>query len=415
MAIVDEQNAEELCEYLDGNFATGLNNLATVYELRGRWAEAEPLYVRSIAIAEEQCGDRPNELLAYRLDNLAMLYESQGRWAEAEPLYMRSIAIAEEQCGNRPNGWLAYRLNNLAMLYELQERWVEAIPLFERVLAICDELYGDPPDASLITSLDNLARSYKSQWRREEAIPLSERALAIREHLCGDLPDESLVSSLDNLASLYQLQDRSAEATVLYERALVIQTGLCGDSLRDGKAERSREAPIERLNDLAELYEWQGQWAEAASLFERVLTIQEELCGYLPDRSLVVSLDNLARSYESQGEWADAKPLLERALAMRSEVCGDLPYDDDYLMIRLDNIESRLLLSFSYGLTHIYDRESGTVVPISCPLSAAPYTIESIDGCTCLRVTLDDLWQHEYAIDYEGYATAQREDTPDYL
>lgn len=165
---------------------------------------------------------------------------------------------------------------------------------------------------------------------------------------------------------------------------------------------------------------------DLAPLSEKALAIHQELDDERPNDSLANglknlaelykshSLANLARSYESQGQCSEAKPLLERALAMRSEVCGDLPYDDYYyLIIRLDNIESRLL-SFAHRLTHIYDRESGTVVPISCPLSASPYTIESIDGCTCLRVTPDYLWQHEYAIDYEGYATAQREDTPDY-
>ena len=38
------------------------------------------------------------------LNNLAKLYQSQGRYAEAEPLYLQALAIAEQALGeNHPN------------------------------------------------------------------------------------------------------------------------------------------------------------------------------------------------------------------------------------------------------------------------------------------------------------------------
>jgi Tetratricopeptide repeat len=65
--------------------------------------EAEPLYVRSLAISEEQLGaNHPST--ATSLNNLAGLYESTGRYLEAEPLYVRSLQIAENILGaNHPN------------------------------------------------------------------------------------------------------------------------------------------------------------------------------------------------------------------------------------------------------------------------------------------------------------------------
>jgi len=131
---------------------------------------------------------------------------------------------------------------------------------------------------------------------------------------------------------------------------------------------------------------------------------RRELCEYLPNDTLAISLNNLAALYESQGRWVEAEPLLERVLAIHEELYGYLPNDD--LVARLNNLAFRRL-GCTHRLTHIYDRESGEVVPSSCPLSAAPYTIESIDGCTCLRVTPSDFWQCEYAIDYAGYAVAK--------
>ena len=64
----------------------------------GRYAEAEPLYRRSLAIWEKQLGrDHPD--VATSLNNLADLYQAMGRYAEAEPLYRRSLAIREKQLG----------------------------------------------------------------------------------------------------------------------------------------------------------------------------------------------------------------------------------------------------------------------------------------------------------------------------
>ncbi len=78
--------------------AASLNNLAEFYRTQGKYAEAEPLYQRSLAIDENALGpDHPD--LATDLNNLALLYHAQGHYAEAEPLYQRSLAIRENALG----------------------------------------------------------------------------------------------------------------------------------------------------------------------------------------------------------------------------------------------------------------------------------------------------------------------------
>ena len=75
-----------------------LNNLADLYHTQGRYAEAEPLYQRALAIREQALGpDHPD--VALSLNNLAALYRAQGRYAEAEPLYQRALAIGEKTLG----------------------------------------------------------------------------------------------------------------------------------------------------------------------------------------------------------------------------------------------------------------------------------------------------------------------------
>src|SRR4051794_19349858 len=61
---------------------------------QGRYADAEPLYKRSLAIREKALGpDHPD--VANSLNSLAALYQDQGRYADAEPFYIRALEISE--------------------------------------------------------------------------------------------------------------------------------------------------------------------------------------------------------------------------------------------------------------------------------------------------------------------------------
>ena len=79
--------------------AATLNNQAELYKEQGRYADAEPLYKRALAIRENALG--PDHLdVAQSLNNLADLYSAQGRHADAEPLYKRALASIPEQKGS---------------------------------------------------------------------------------------------------------------------------------------------------------------------------------------------------------------------------------------------------------------------------------------------------------------------------
>ncbi len=72
--------------------ATSLNNLALVYDDQGRYAEAEPLYQRSLMISEIALGpEHPH--VATSLENYATLLRETGRTSEAERMEARAKAI----------------------------------------------------------------------------------------------------------------------------------------------------------------------------------------------------------------------------------------------------------------------------------------------------------------------------------
>ncbi len=288
--------------------ATSLNNLATLYKNQGKYAETEPLYLRALSIYEQQLGAEHPET-ANSLNNLAELYRVQGKYEQAEPLYLRALLIREQQLGVS-HSTTATSLNNLALLYKDQGKYAEAEPLYLRALSIYEQQLGaEHPDTA--TSLNNLALLYKNQGKYAEAEPLYLRAFSIREQQLGAEHPET-ANSLNNLASLYQDQGKYAEAELLYQRALAIREQELGTSHPDTAGS---------LNNLALHYQAQGQYEQAEPLYLHALSIYEQQLGAEhPDTA--TSLNNLASLYQNQGKYAEAEPLLKRALSIREQQLG---------------------------------------------------------------------------------------------
>ena len=69
-----------------------VSNLAVVYAAEGKYAEAEPLYRRTIAIDEKAKGPE-DASVALDDSNLASLFETEGKYSEAEPLDIKALTI----------------------------------------------------------------------------------------------------------------------------------------------------------------------------------------------------------------------------------------------------------------------------------------------------------------------------------
>ncbi|MBV8557671.1 MAG: tetratricopeptide repeat protein [Planctomycetaceae bacterium] len=255
---------------------------------------------------------------AARLLNQAGYYLSlRARYAEAEPLLRRALAIWEAL--GPDNLDTATSLSNLGVLLRLQGRYYgEAEPLLRRALAIREAALGpDHPDTAI--SLNNWALLLQAQGRFAEAEPLLRRALKIRkEALPPDYPD--MVYTLNDLAGLLRDQGRYGEAELLYRRALALRVQALGPDHPD-------TATI--LNNLGALLLAQGRFQkeeqlllkEAEPLLRRALEIREAALG--PDHpDTASSLDALAGLLQAQGRYGEAEPLLRRALAIREVAPG---------------------------------------------------------------------------------------------
>ena len=288
--------------------ATRLLNQAGHYlNERAQYAEAEPLFRRTLAILEIALGTEHPDV-ATSLNNLAELYRNQGKYADAEPLMAQALTIREKALGPEHPA-TAMSLNNLAGLYDTQGKYADAEPLHRRALAIREKALGaNHPDVA--QSLNNLALLYYNQGKYADAELLYWQALAIREKALG-AEHPYVGQSLNNLAALYYNQGKYADAEPLHWQALAIQEKALGAEHPD---------VAQSLNNLAALYYDQGN-ADAEPLYRRALDILEKALGTEhPD--VAQSLNNLAALYYDQGMYADAEPLYRRALDILEKALG---------------------------------------------------------------------------------------------
>lgn len=101
-ALQPAERALELREKVLGpqhpDVAASLNNLGSIYSVKGAHNKAEPLYQRALAIVEQSLGPEHPDL-APILNNLANTYGAIGIFDKAEQLYKRTLSIVEKALG----------------------------------------------------------------------------------------------------------------------------------------------------------------------------------------------------------------------------------------------------------------------------------------------------------------------------
>lgn len=126
----------------------------------------------------------------------------------------------------------------------------------------------------------------------------------------ADHPD--VAQSLNNLAGLYENQGSYSEAESLYQKALEIY-----GRVLDGEHPNMAQT----INNLALVYHNQERCEEARLLYQEALAMRKQLLGAKhPD--VAESLNNLAGLYESQGHDDKAESLYQEAMRLFENALG---------------------------------------------------------------------------------------------
>ncbi len=141
--------------------------------------------------------------MAKALNNLASLYESMGNYAEAKSLNRQALEIERTVLGEKHPGF-ASTLNNSAWLHKVMGNYAEAEPLYQQALAIRSQaLAKNHPHVA--ASWRNLAELYIATDRENEAMALMKEAQTIDESMIGQV--FSISSESQRMAYLATLQD----------------------------------------------------------------------------------------------------------------------------------------------------------------------------------------------------------------
>jgi tetratricopeptide (TPR) repeat protein len=146
-----------------------------------RYSQAEVQFLDALKQAESwpEVEDKSEQTelqsaLSKSLNNLAAIFHAQGKYAMAEEIYIRSLAIKKALFGEESLDY-ALNLQNLAACYSAKGRYDEAEKLFTESLAIRERLLGkDHPELS--TTLRNFALLLKKIGRHEDATSMEARA-----------------------------------------------------------------------------------------------------------------------------------------------------------------------------------------------------------------------------------------------
>jgi tetratricopeptide (TPR) repeat protein len=130
----------------------------------------ESLYRRALEIQEHHLSADDSDVLD-SLNRLANLYLGQARYAEAEQLYRKVLAMRQEESGPQ----VAAALNGLALLHIRREEFVLAEKWCHQALAISEHI-SEPDRKSLLNTLGLI---YQAQGNYAEAEKLYLRVLEI--------------------------------------------------------------------------------------------------------------------------------------------------------------------------------------------------------------------------------------------
>jgi tetratricopeptide (TPR) repeat protein len=173
-----------------------LNAAANRQFRAGNFEQAEQTCRRALEAAEKERGTEDPATALIR-GNLAATERALGRYAAAEELAVRSIAVLERNVGPR-SVLLVPSLNTLGGVYIDMRRYGEAEVVLKRAL----RLRTDEAGAHYATSLHDLAAVYYLTGRANQAAKLYDKALRIRLRLFG--PEDPLTrATARNISALW--------------------------------------------------------------------------------------------------------------------------------------------------------------------------------------------------------------------
>jgi eukaryotic-like serine/threonine-protein kinase len=308
----ERMRAEEVSSFL-----VNLFKLSDPQENRGNLVTARELLDSGAKRLQAELQDQPATKAAL-LGTVGAVYDSLGQYKEALPILTEALALQPQ----------AHDKSRISTLLELGRAHWNAGDLsgaeapLQQALHLSQYNYGAASQESG-RSLWALAQLRYQQGRFAEAKDLYNRSLGILEDTSAPATDVSAL--LDDLAQLYADEQQWALAKQTYERALEIDRRILGD-------DHPRVAM--RLNNLAVVAQHIGDLKLAETLFRDAIRRDERAYGdQHPETGS--ARGNYGLLLQREGRLAEAEPLLRNALDVQLKLYGPDNYYTGYARVSL--------------------------------------------------------------------------------
>ena len=276
--------------------------------IAARIFKAIELYMKADQWAAATAYDK--EKYFHLLFNYAQFLYKYGLYKDAEAIYFRQIAIAEELYGKEHEN-TATSYNNIGAVYNAQGNFDKALEYLLKALAIREKVLGTE-HSSTATSYNNIGAVYNAQGDFDKALEYYFKALAIREKVLGTKhPDTA--TSYNNIGDVYRAKGDYVKALEYHQKALAIREKVLGTEHPD---------TAQSYNNIAGVYYAQGDYGKALEYYFKDLTICEKVLG-TKHPSTATSYNNIGWVYREQGEYAKALDYYTKAYQIFKKKLGD--------------------------------------------------------------------------------------------
>jgi serine/threonine-protein kinase len=290
---------------VSAGLATAITDLANTYFYLGKYAQADTLNQRALAMDKDLYGSR-HAYVADVLINLGAIRFEWSKYDEAEKYYREAIDINTAWYG-RDHPETGSSLTALGRALASEQKLAEADTVLGRALEIAQSAYG-PVHPRVASTLNEYSRVKQSEGKLDEAEAGFRRMAEIYKTIYHD--KHYVISiALSNIAGVLQERKRYAEAEALFREAIKRYDGLLAPDHQLVGIARARLGRVLRL---------QRRWADAekeTSAGVAILLKQSTPSVTWVQRARM----DLAIEYDSLGRTADAAKVRADSAAMEKK------------------------------------------------------------------------------------------------
>ncbi len=320
-----ESFARDNWDPLDSMSLVVSNTMASFYFTNGRFAEAEPYYVKACELMKDAFGTS-TEMYVLSLNSLGEFYIYAGNDQNAYDTFKETAKLSKKVYGEKTADY-ATALNNLAVAADNLHRYKEAIELYEKVLEIKSSVYTTESDYYAL-SVMNLGAVYEKVGDYKQARAWLEKAIAIYEKLDKDVQTNHSVT-LSHYSSVLAAMGDFDNAKKADLKAIDLQ------EQNYGKRQAGYCNAIQRYAMNLITY---GEYPEAKAALEQSMSCQLEVQG-AGHPSYATSLLYLSQVCSELGDLNLAYQSLEEALPILDNVYGKNSIEYTRALNTLANIQ----------------------------------------------------------------------------